>query len=635
MPPTRRAPAAALLLCALLFSACEAQPPPTREHLILEGDAYARGLRHGTLLRSKIRSFHATILTNTLLPYLNREHEGIASVLPEYRKPRYQNGAFSRELLLDSAKELERQIPTAIREELRGIADGSGLPYDDVLVLNTFPDTVLTVRVIAAAIGLAKAPRLHAVSVEGAETDGRDNDEDGEIDESGEGTVSPWEPSPFAALAQVEPGAALRFVLEDSDGVAPEHLRLIVGAHVFTRESAEVALREITLDGDGTQQRPALEVRFTPSAELTEKARAEGSFTLVLGAGDKALSTSVPVHANFMRQERITLAMAGDRTRRDVANAEPDTGRTQPPSLAFAVRGSSSKSGAPLLAQNFALLDANTAHKHGAVFEHRPSEPGQKPFVVVGWAGMVWGFSGMNAAGLAGACNPSDSLDNSVIARFLDQLGDLDNARLLMRGRPIGIALRRALERKDTAAGGVTELSETQHAAGWSCLFADRAGALRAVEVDSDVSKDGTAVSFGPEAADAENLDPHARPFASNGEDDLRIAAHFRKNTEDMYRLEVLGQRIAPQRYWSNAYYRSVQAWTRLGEALRNAGPLDAESAQTILRTPSLMDVRDSMNSAVFEPATLRYHVAMGQVPAPTSEFETFTLGEGSAGGAP
>ncbi len=612
----RLTPFAAAASLALL--ACEAEPPPTREHLVLEGDDYARGLAHGTQLRSKVRSFYTTMLTNTLLPYLNREHAGIAEFLPEYRKPRYGDGKFSREVLLDSAKELERQIPQQYRDELRGIADGSGLTYDEVLILNTFPDTVLTVRAVAAAIHLARAPRILSVQVEGLESDGRDNDEDGVVDEPGEGLISPFEPSPTALLSSVPPGAKVRFVLEDPDGVDPATLRLTAGGRVFGADSDEVEISQL-------QEPPgAVSVAFAVPAD----AGAGGALTLVVGAGDRAVSSTVPLHANFMREERLTFVLSGDpRARHEVPNVEADKGRTQPPSLAFAVRGAASATGGPLLAHNFALLDANTAHKHGAVFEHRPAGGGA-PFVVVGWAGIVWGFSGMNGEGLSAACNPGDSLDNAIVGRFIEQLGEgIENMRLLMRGRPIGITLRRVLERRKTALEGRDEVAGTVHGAGWSCLFADEDGGLRAVEVDADVSKDGPFVDFGPETSDPANLDAHGRPYASVGPDDLRIGAHFRKNTNDMYELSVLGQRIAPQRYWSSQFYRSVQAWTRLGEALSARGPLDADGAKALLQSPDLMDVRDSMNAVVYEPSARRYHVAMGQVPAPLAAFQTFELG--------
>ena len=581
-----------------------ATQPPTRETVTLTGDGYGRGLQHGLQLKAKIHGFYTTLLTSSLLPYLNREQPEIALALPAYAGPDYADGKFSYALLRDSARKLERGIPRAIREELRGISDGSGLPYDDVLILNTFVDTVMAVRAVTAAIKQAKAPAVQALEFVGAEADGADNDGDGEVDEPGEGTFSPYVPSAVALLRELPVGGAIRVTFTAPDGVDPATVRFTLGQEVYAQGSPSLRLEEV----DATTLRATL----TPPAPLP----GSSVVGLALNAGDKAvLENPPPVHARFMRDERLTFTTAGTgKALAEVPNAAADDGRSQPPSLSFALRGSATADGKVLLAQNFGLLDANTAHKHTALFIHQP-ESGPS-FAVAGWAGVAWGFSGMNDRGLAVACQYADTLDNSVVAGVFDQVADLSKATLAASGTPIGIAVRKALGAHSDVAGAEAQLADEPVAYGWNCTLADAAGTLRALELDSDLSKDGGAFGYGPGA--------HG---ASVGPDDLRMGVHYQANTEDIFTLVVAGQRIQPQRSWSTTWFRSLRAFGLLGDALQAGyGRWDAAQVKQLLGRPELEDQRDGMNAVVFEPALRRVHSAMGTVPPTAAGWETVTL---------
>lgn len=593
-----------VLVMVALFAACHGpiEAPATREHVVLKGNAYERGLQHGEQLGSKVKSFHATLLTNTLLPYLNREQRDIAEFLPEYRKEKYQNGNFSRTLLLENAKELERSMSRGLRDELQGIADGSGLPYDDVLVLNTFVDTVLSVRAIAYALKLSQAPRILRLEVIGAETDGADNDEDGTVDEVGEGVLDPYEPKPFASFSGLSSNTKVKLRMMDLDGVDPATVRAQVGTKILT------VVDGINVTVVDTQK---VDVQLT----LPQTEERDGAVIMSISAGDLAIvEEPPPARAHFMREERIAFALrSGGRRTFDIVNAGEQDGRSQPTSISFAVRGSATEAGDVLLGQNFGLLDANTAHKHAAVIEHRPTEGGM-PHLTVGWAGVTWGFAGVNDEGLAVACNPSDTLDNAVLERFIEQIGDLDNAKLLTRGRAMGFNLRRALQNSDTAQKAEDELRSQSHPFGWSCLFTDDAKTLRAVELDADFSNDGI-FSFGPE------LELNGLKVASNTPDDLRLGAHFTANVEDMFTLAVAGNRVTPQRFWSSYYFRSVQATAAVGTLMKEKGPLSVSEAKELLADPRVEDARDSMYSVVIEPGARKLHVAQGQVPATSAGF--------------
>ena len=96
----------------------------------------------------------------------------------------------------------------------------------------------------------------------------------------------------------------------------------------------------------------------------------------------------------------------------------------------------------------------------------------------------------------------------------------------------------------------------------------------------------------------------------------------------------LYGFLLEPQRYWTSFYFRSVKAFWDLADLISEEyGNLDTEAMQRILSTPELVDERDSMNAAVYEPETLRIHYAMGKVPATDAEFVTVDLGELFQGG--
>ena len=591
-----------LSLClAPLFACAPLEKPPTRETLELRGKPYDRGFQYGTQFKSKIHSFYATLLTNSLFPYLSREQPDIATLIPKYAGAEYAGGKFAYQLLLDSAKSIESSLPLSMRDEMHGVADGSGMEYDQILILNTFVDTTLAVRGIALAIRLSRAPTLKSVTFTGAETDGADNDGDGDVDEAGEGTFDPYVPELFANAVELPVNTTIQLVLTDADGVDPATVRLFLDNQLYTATNPAVATQPLN-DTD-------LLVTLTPPAPLAPAAR----MTLVVGAGDKKIITAPPPsHASFMRDEELTITTVGaGLTRAQVLRPELTDGRTRAPPIAFGVRGSLTDTGGMYIAQHFSLLDANTAYKHTVALRHFP-ETGPS-FATVGWAGVVWGFAGLSSNGVGYACNPSDTLDNSVVGSVLEHITDLSQAELKASGIPIGFVGRKILERATDVASAQQQVQESPRVYGWTCVIGDSTGALEGNETDSDVLGD---------PGDGYTQFTVGGVNSTNG-DNFIIASNYLTNVPDSPTLTLAGQRILPQRGWSGFFNRSRRAMDGIKEKLDAAGgPITPEFIEDLLGQPRFVDGSDSMNAVVLDFKHLQLRSAMGAVPATAMPFE-------------
>ena len=92
--------------------------------LRLRGDPYEMGLQQGAILRDPLHDFVTENLYGRIL--LDRELSG-----------------FGLGILV---RHLERDVPTALRREMQGIADGAGLPYRDIVLLNAIPELLALTR---------------------------------------------------------------------------------------------------------------------------------------------------------------------------------------------------------------------------------------------------------------------------------------------------------------------------------------------------------------------------------------------------------------------------------------------------------------------------------------------------------
>jgi hypothetical protein len=321
-----------------------------------------------------------------------------------------------------------------------------------------------------------------------------------------------------------------------------------------------------------------------------------------------------------MRDNEIVFTTRGaGLDRRDVRRPAITDGRTRPPPVAIGVKGSRAAGGQPLLAHHFSLLDANTAHKHTLVLRHVP-ETGPA-YVTVGWAGIVYGLTGLSDRGLGYACNPSDTLDSSVVGSVLDSVADISKAKLTGRGMPIGFVMRRILEQATDVASAQEIVSNVQHVYGWTCVLMDEAGGMAALEVDSDVfrSGNGGVLFYTPDERDADG-----RRYGSLTDDDVVVGSSYVKNVPDIATLSIAGQRIVPQAQWSGFFFRSRRVIHGVQERLaQRAAPADVEWLEALIGDPQFVDQSDSMTATVLDLKGRRVHSALGAVPATKMPFET------------
>jgi len=732
-----------LLICLVSsgLSGCNtAQEPTKAQVIVLEGSPYERGFQHGQQLSAHIKSLYTRLLASSILPFLNREQLNIAPVLPVYSRPEYLAGQFSFKMLLESGQYLyDHHMPEAYQQELHGLADGAGMAFEEVLVLNTFFDTMLGFRAIVMFILGIQEPYIESFAVlSDLTSDGYDNDGDGDIDEAEEGLITPYSPNPYATLVEVPTDARLRLVLEDPNlpGLAcidprnvqpladlmidrecvladclqrecrsleqvgrecivneeqpcieprvsskclvddckestdpacvnPDSVRLTLNGQTYLSDDAALEIVLLPLVGDPPPEAGdcagPLQVTFSPPGGLEPASE----YVLAIQASDQSpIYSPAPYHNRNIRGERITFTTAGyaQKNGRGSTPLElPNRGISDPasrsPSLGFAVRGTATPQGNPLLAHHYALLDSDMVHEHSVLFVQIPNE-GQA-HVYLGWAGLIWGFSGMNEQGLTYALNNSDTLDNPLVGGVLDTMFEPENLAILLlkpnleglaevladthlyaTGIPVGLSGREMLSNSETVAEARDFLYSKGRTYGWNYLLADASGSLLSIESDaasqypesgsspSAVDEDGFRF-FDPDPSDPGNLDPQGLPWGSVGPDDLRMTSHFIKNEQDMVELPILSL-FAPrtQSYWSIYYYRSLRTFSVLADEIAaRYGQIDLAQAIEILRVPDLVDTRDSMNACVYEPARRVLHWAMGGVPATDQQFVEFDLG--------
>jgi len=423
----------------------------------------------------------------------------------------------------------------------------------------------------------------------------------------------------------------------DPEVVDPDSVRIQVNTTVYTTESLNGQGGPLIQTSVPEDNPHALDIHFIPPSGWP----AASVVSVIVQAGDMCrIVDPPPLHARYMRDERFVFTTRGfGKAPFEVHNRGEDDGKSQPPSVGFAVRGSATTDGSLLMGHHYALLDSNTSHKHPVLFLVKPAEGEGMPHMYLGWTGICYGFTGMNKKGLSYGINNSDTLSNSLVNEFVNNffnylMFDGDPVKLQSSGLPMGFLGREILSHHATVASAADFIRDTGHTYGWNVLLADATGDMRILETRSaidelEMERITDVMSYGPDDRDLWGL-----PLASVGPDDLRMASHYNSFLNDDGYTEDINFRflifnVNPQRVWTTFYYRSLRAFFILGEQIgsRMDHGFDVAAMQEVLKLPDLVDDRDSMSCAVYEPQKMKVHFPMGQVPVTDGPFMDFDYG--------
>lgn len=87
----------------------------------IQKNGYEAGLQHGVAIKEEIQ-------------------EVVSILKQEILQTQTTKGKLIQAYLLYEAKQLDACIPQKYREEMRGVADGANVSYNDILLINTYDD---------------------------------------------------------------------------------------------------------------------------------------------------------------------------------------------------------------------------------------------------------------------------------------------------------------------------------------------------------------------------------------------------------------------------------------------------------------------------------------------------------------
>lgn len=604
--------------------------PDENRVLHVSGTYYEMGYQIGQAYSSEIRQVFTQFLTASLIPYFAREQPSIASVLTYYDDPRFENGQFAYEFLKDAAHGLEPYIPARYRDEIRGIADGAQYDYEDVLILNTLLDSILSLVNITVFLKILQSPVLESVTLPAALTsDGVDNDEDGQTDEPGENVLDPFPASPFAVVKGMPAQPTLVFRLGDiafpnffdPEGVDLSTLRIRLNDRVFTRADTTV------WSDNGDDLHPVITIK-------APEAYAPGTPVAVdVEAADlDQIDVPPPLHPNVARLLRFTFVVgAAERALEDFGNIRPEEASGSIPAWNLGVRGAMSADGQMLVARAMALLDINVLHDFTTLIVYHPVGEDGAPrpsFASVGYTGIGWMLSGMSERGIVAAINRCETFDDAVVGNLFAA----QPYRLNPQGALGPWMIREIVEDAESLGDAEAILRRQSPVTGWNVFLADGPhDDMRVVELDANIDHkpDDGFYEFTSDLSDPGNLDAKGRPLGSVTSDDLRNAIHYVKNLTDGPENVPLPLPISlglpDQRNWGTTYFSSVSIHSKLDAALAEAGgPVDAQWLLDLQKRPGFFDPQISMHNALFAPDARELWVAMGRLPATDGRFNHY-----------
>jgi hypothetical protein len=295
----------------------------------------------------------------------------------------------------------------------------------------------------------------------------------------------------------------------------------------------------------------------------------------LLWAGERLLRR---LDADTRREMDALLAASGvERSRLVLGNTLFDIKKFVACS-AFLVEPARSATGAPILARNLDYPSRGYAHEYTLVTVYRPA--GKRAFVSVGFPGLLGCLSGMNDAGLTLA----------VLEVFQSRLFE---RRLDLAGTPYSLCIRKVLQECATVDEARRALEKMQRTTVYNLAVADRQRVavfeVTTRRVRERLPKAGACLCTNHFCS------PDLRPnFSFNVYGTFARHGHLRKHERQRHAFEIGDLHAA----------------------------LHAASQKQTLQT------------MVFEPAELRLHLAIGQVPASAGPLRALDLAPLFAGQA-
>ncbi|MFC1889631.1 carcinine hydrolase/isopenicillin-N N-acyltransferase family protein [Thermodesulfobacteriota bacterium] len=612
------------------------------------GTHYELGYQHGQILKNDIQTLYTKFLTNSVFPYLRREHPGIKEVFPYYTEDRFEEN-FGYWILREAAESIEASVPepygSVFSAEIDGLADGSGIDRVELLILNTLFDSLLSVLNIAALLSRIDGPRIKDVvissdfdgnGIEDLLEDGFDNDGDGRTDEHGpltqENVIDHYVAEDHAIMAEIPPTSSFIFTLWDPNGVDMDTTRVFINGELIVRGDDR-------WEDDWNPEAPGEE---NPYVELTIHAPVRGYpegaalSVSIIAADMEWVEEPPPTQESVAREERITFTVQGYGEKNNVAALEDIPNKTIPPtttnskSVNLAVHGDRTEDGKMIVGRDFVLLNVNIAQDHARLLVHHAvdEETGEPLHSVatVGWSGIGASLTAMNDAGLTLCLSRAETLDDSVVQNILQM-------KLITSGFPIGFLVRHVLEHYETVDEATAFLEEAfrngiEPVNGWTILMADAEKAVIA-EISNFVTpfNPNRGKGFFTHYTAGDGLSS-ITPY------DIRCSEHFIAHRNDLpqnFSIFPILTTFFPlffQRNWSPAYFTSVDTFHYMADLMEKPeyGSFTPERMIDFLREESILHPKDSMHSAVFVPEDRTIHAAMGKRPAPDGRF--FQFGE-------
>ena len=553
----------------------------------LYGTPYEMGYEHGRLLKTEIRAFYTEFFEKAVLPVINRNKTLLIEYF-DYSSEKYSGDNFAKQLVLDSAHEMEKSIPERYIEEMKGIADGSGLPYDEILIINTFPDVVDSFLEIGNLFQALDAPFVKSIIFPRETTeDGIDNNGDGVIDAQDENVVSPYTTSPFAIYRGLSPDDSIEVTLHDDDGVDPERTK-------------------VYLNGELCEKCPLSETGNDLKITISDLPFQNGKLFIEIDSADKKVVDSPPPpHTNAMRRERFLLLENRDTSLLSAPNFSEGmiTGRGAVSSTFGIVKNNN-----VMVGRNFIFMDLNILHLYTYLFVYHPDSGNQ--VISAALPGMVGVLTGINDRGLFISANQVENADNSVIKSIVDEF------KVFLSGVPADIAAGEALEDYATSISAEEFLKSFNIPSGWNFFVADKNGNLIAVERDAGVWG-GAGRAYSPEITKCSST---FCPF--NSPDELWVTGDYVFNLPDIdYDLLGGAFHLPPQNKWAFSYFSGLNTFYAIKTLLKKEKVSTVDDLIPLLKQAYLFSPGNTIHSLALDLVNMDGFVAQGNATATEGDY--------------